>query len=135
MKEENKKFLGIDWGDARIGLALGDSETKMASPFKTVRNLDEVIKTVKAERVEMIVVGKPIKMSGQTDKLTAEFEVFAENLEKATGVPIKYIDERLTSKAADALPGSKKTKAGRDEIAAMIILQSFFDKEQKEHEE
>jgi putative holliday junction resolvase len=127
MYHDNIKYLGIDWGDARIGLALGDSETKMASPFTTVKNLEEVIEIIKDEDVEMIVVGKPVKMSGQTDKLTAEFEIFAEKLEKATGVPVEYVDERLTSKAADALPGSKKTKAGRDEIAAMIILQSYFD--------
>ncbi len=129
MDHDNIKHLGIDWGEARIGLALGDSETKMASPFKTVRNLEEVVKTIKDEDIGVIVVGQPVKMSGQTDKLTAEFEIFAEKLEKATGVPVKYIDERLTSKAADALPGSQKTKAGRDEIAAMIILQSYFDKQ------
>jgi RNase H-fold protein (predicted Holliday junction resolvase) len=52
---------------------------------------------------------------------------FVARLEKKTALPIVFLDERLSSLAADALIGTKKTKAGRDEIAATIILQGYLD--------
>ena len=57
-----------------------------------------------------------------------KFNKFVEELKNKTNISIEMMDERLSSKAADALPGDKKTKSGRDEIAAMIILQSYLDK-------
>lgn len=124
----NIRFLGVDWGEARIGLALGDSDTKLAIPYKTVSGLAEVLQVAREEGVEKIIVGKPVKMSGSQENLTEGFCDFIKLLEKEAEIKIEYIDERLTSKAADALIGDKKTKAGRDEIAAMLILQTYFDK-------
>jgi len=53
---------------------------------------------------------------------------FLEELRAEVDLPVKAFDERLSSKAADALSGDKKTKASRDAVAAMLILQSFFDR-------
>lgn len=128
MVEDNKKFLGIDWGEARIGLALGDSEIKLASPYKTIKSSKEVLDVVLEEGIDEIVVGKPTKMSGE-EKYLDEFNKFVAELKNDLAIPIFLYDERLTSLAADSLEGNKKVKASRDEIAAMLILQSFLDKE------
>jgi putative Holliday junction resolvase len=127
MDTEIKIYLGVDWGGKRVGLALGDSETKMAMPFKTVANAAEVAKTANEEMVDVLILGEPIKMRGAADGLDKNFEIFLAELKNLLPeIKIELVDERLSSKAADALPGGEM-KASRDEIAAMIILQSFLD--------
>ncbi|MDD5071774.1 MAG: Holliday junction resolvase RuvX [Patescibacteria group bacterium] len=128
MAEAEKKYLGVDWGEKRIGLALGDDETKIATPYKTVGNVEEIIKIIKEERVNVVVVGKPLKMQNEKLKMQNEFLDFLALLKKKLDIPVETVDERLSSKAADALAGNKKEKAGRDEIAAMLILQNYLDK-------
>jgi len=124
-----KKYLGVDWGEKRIGLALGDSETKVATPFRTAGDMAELVKVVKGEEIDVVVVGRPGRITNYELRITNEkYNKFIDDLKKKITVPIKLVDERLSSKAADALPGDKKTKAGRDEIAAMLILQSYLDK-------
>ncbi len=122
-----KKYLSIDWGASRIGLAVGDSETRVAIPFKVVSSIKEVLAAIREEEVDEVVVGQPIKMSGQKDGLTAGFGVFLDALKNNISLPVILVDERLSSKAADALAGTKKTKAARDALAAMLILQGYFD--------
>ena len=128
MNYSEKKYLGIDWGGKRIGLALGDSETKLASPFCVVARASEVVDIINKEKIDYLIIGQPIKMSGAKDNFTADFEEFLDFIKDNCDVPVELIDERLTSKAADALQGTKKTKAARDSLAAMLILQSYFDK-------
>ncbi len=123
-----KKYLSIDWGKKRIGLALGDSETRLASPFCVVAQASEIIDIINKEKIDYLIIGQPIKMSGASDKFTEGFEEFLDFIKNNCDKPIELIDERLTSKAADALSGTKKTKASRDSLAAMLILQSYFDK-------
>lgn len=122
------KYLGIDWGEKRIGLAIGDSETRIVVPFKVVNNIDEIIKIVKKESIAVIIVGKPLKMRDNKYELHDKFLTFIKELRASMSIPIKTIDERLSSKAADALIGDKKTKAARDAVAAMLILQNYLDK-------
>ena len=121
------KYLGIDWGEKRIGLALGDSETNIAMPYKTVKNIDEIRKIIKQENIETIVIGKPLSIANSQFPISREFNKFITDFKKYIKIPIKLFDERLSSKAADKLTGGKKAKAGRDELAAMIILQSYLD--------
>lgn len=122
----DKKYLGIDWGEKRIGLSLADEETKLALPFKTAESLADVLKIIKEEEIDLIVLGSPKKMSGQAvdNKLWLSF---LDNLKKLSLKPVVLIDERLSSLAADALPGLQKDKAKRDEIAASLILQAYLD--------
>lgn len=124
MKIEN--YLGIDWGGKRIGLALGSGETKLALPFKTAYSLQEVLAVVRLEEIEAIVLGDPRKMSGEEAK-NKEWSLFWQILQKKVEVPIFLQDERLSSKAVDALEGTKREKVSRDEMAAALILQSYFD--------
>ncbi|MDO8667598.1 MAG: Holliday junction resolvase RuvX [bacterium] len=122
-------YLGIDWGEVRIGLALADGETKMATPFKTVKDVLEVAQIVESEAIDTVVLGKPVSMMNYEPlTLNEKYNKFIDELKSKIKIPLELIDERLSSKAADALAGTKKTKASRDEIAAMIILQSYLDK-------
>ena len=128
MVRVEKKYLGIDWGEKRIGLALGDSEIKLATPYKIVNGIDEIIKIIKEEKIDVVVIGKPLKMQNEKLKMQDEFLDFLVLLKKRLDIPIETVDERLSSKAVDALPGDKKTKAGRDAVAAMLILQNYLDR-------
>jgi putative transcription antitermination factor YqgF len=128
MDSEFKIYLGVDWGEKRIGLSLADSETKLATPFKTVSDFSELAGVIKEEGIDVLVVGQPIKMRGAAEGLAPEFLKFTEDLKRLLpDQEIVFIDERLSSKAADALPGGD-LKAKRDEIAAMIILQDYLNK-------
>jgi len=121
-------YLGVDWGEKRIGLSLADNEVKIATPFKTVNNAKDVVNTAKEEGVDAIIIGHPIKMNGDKENLNPDFLAFMKQIEEMSDeFKIRLIDERLSSLAADKLPGNKKTKASRDEIAATLILQSYLD--------
>jgi len=127
--ELRKKYLGVDWGEARIGLALADGEIKIATPFKTVGSVLEVAQVVEDEEIDVIVVGEPMSIKNYEFEITNEkYNKFIADLKSQVKIPIELADERLSSKAGDALIGNKKTKASRDEIAAMLILQSYLDK-------
>ncbi|MFZ4631833.1 MAG: Holliday junction resolvase RuvX [Patescibacteria group bacterium] len=123
---DDKKYLGIDWGEKRIGLALADEETCLALPFKTVSSLTELLAVIKEEEIDEIVIGSPKKMNGDVANNPLWLN-FVEQLEIKSGKKINFLDERLSSLAADALSGEKKDKAERDEIAATIILQDYLD--------
>lgn len=127
--KSDKKYLGIDWGGARIGLALADGETKIATPFKVAGDLAEVLKVISEEEIDVVVIGKPVSIKNHEPRTAnQEYNKFVEELKSKINLPIELVDERLSSKAADALAGDKKTKVARDIIAAMIILQSYLDR-------
>ena len=122
-----KKYLGIDWGEKRIGLATGDSEVNLALPLKTVANLAEVLSVLKEEETDIIVLGMPQKMSGQAAD-NPLWQNFRDQLRERGGRPLVLVDERLSSRAADSLAGETGEKAERDEIAATLILQDYLDR-------
>ena len=130
MKENNnKKYLGIDWGEKRIGLATADSETKIAIPYKVISNIKELKQIIISEDIDIIVIGKPFKMKSKDLELNKNFLSFLEILKKELEkekIKIKLVDERLSSKQADSLEGNKKNKAPRDAIAASIILEAYI---------
>ncbi len=123
---ETKKYLGVDWGEKRIGLATADEETLLALPLKTVATLEELLAVISEEEIDEIIIGSPKKMSGEAANNPA-WQEFVNRLKAKTVKPINFLDERLSSLAADALSGEKKDKAERDEIAATIILQDYLD--------
>lgn len=123
------QHLGIDYGDRWIGLALGDDETNIASPFLTVENngeqtLIEIETLVMSEGVDVIVVGVPFN-PGQSEEQQEKTRAFIRELGYRVLCPIREFDERFTSKEAR----THMREGGGDEhaLAAMLILQSFFD--------
>jgi len=124
---EEKRYLGIDWGEVRIGLSLGDSILCLATPYRVVSGLAEVLEVIEEESIDEIVLGHPLKMKNIDKNFHKDYLKFSKDLNNSTDKIIHLNDERLSSKAADSLLGDKKTKAARDAVAAMLILQSFLD--------
>ncbi|MDP3899864.1 MAG: RuvX/YqgF family protein [bacterium] len=126
-----KKYLGIDYGTERFGLAIADDESKTAVVCGTVSSVDDIIDIAKKESIDVMVVGTPYSIVNKDNVLPKDFQKFKHTLAAAKGIKgieIVFADERLSSKYADSLIGDKKTKAGRDEIAALSILQNYLDR-------
>ena len=115
------KYLGIDWGEKKIGLALGSSETGLALPNKIVENSDNGLEYIKRlcgdEEIGVVVVGS---LRDENKR----FDEFIEFL-NTVGVRVELTDERLTTKMAGRLNTDLK---GRDDaVAAQLILQGWID--------
>ncbi|MBI5465673.1 MAG: Holliday junction resolvase RuvX [Candidatus Kerfeldbacteria bacterium] len=126
------KVLAIDYGQKRVGLALGDSSLFLALPYGVLQRqndellLEQLSKIVSAEGVDTVIVGEPLSLSGQASKQTATCRAFAEFLKTNLSVAVEMFDERLTSKRAD-MPRSAARVRSRDELAAMFLLQDYLD--------
>ena len=123
------KYLGIDWGEKNIGLAVADSDIGLATPYKTVSSINEVIAIVEQDEIDAVVVGTHPQMPVAKFSASDPFRRFVSELRNRIGISIEFSDETMSSLEADKLPGSRKTKAGRDEIAAMLILQGYLDRQ------
>lgn len=120
------KYLGIDWGEKRIGLAISEEDVSLALPYCTVNNLAEILEIIQAEEIGTIVLGAPYKMGGK-EELDLRWQKFKNDLELKTNLPIVVVDERLSSKEADSLKGLGKRQYARDEIAAALVLQNYLE--------
>ena len=132
------RIAGVDFGTVRVGIAITDSQQKIASPFDLYQRQgkDQEAKyfcdLVASEQIALWVVGLPIHTSGSESKKSREARDFGAWLEATTGIPTTYFDERFTSQFADELlkesaMSGKKRKQRRDKIAAQIILASFLE--------
>lgn len=132
------RILGIDWGEKRVGLALSDPMEMIASPlgkieFKDTQTLlAELERVVREKQVAEVVIGLPIRSSGQEGAQAVEVGKLAETLKAKLGIPVHLCDERLTTAAAEkALLESDmsrgKRKQVRDQVAASLILQCFLE--------
>jgi putative Holliday junction resolvase len=128
------RVLGIDYGSSRVGIALGDTESRVASPWMVLHNHDEerLIKDIsdllKSESAELIVVGIPHilrDMSVETNQARKILN-FVERL-KAAQLPVETIDESLTTRIAARQMIERGEKGKRDDLAAAVILQSWLD--------
>jgi putative transcription antitermination factor YqgF len=93
-----------------------------------VDNLDGVLKVIQEEEITKIIIGRPNKMTDLSHDLNPLYLKFLSRLQEATALPVIEIDERLSSKEADSMGGPKNMRAGRDEIAAALILQNYLDR-------
>jgi putative Holliday junction resolvase len=132
-----KRWLGIDLGEARVGLALSDQLGALAHPFRTVvsspRLLDEICAVVASEGVGGIVVGLPKNMDGSLGPAAAKATAFADQLRiKLPALKIVLWDERLTTMEAQralhtAGRNVKQSRKVIDQVAAQILLQNYLD--------
>jgi len=125
------KYLGIDYGDAKIGLAIADSETGLALPYKIISNkkgdflLKELRDIIKSEKIETVIVGVPFNLNSKASSQENKVRQFIDFLRKQFwDVEIIPYDERFSTQAAHKLQAGNKD----DDIAAMLILQSYLDK-------
>src|SRR5258706_3462045 len=104
-----RSILAVDYGRARMGLAIADSETRMAQPLSTMervnRNEDmrRLRELVREHGVKQIVVGLPLRLDGTRGEMAEEVDRFAQRVRKQIGVPVEMVDERLTSWDAERL--------------------------------
>jgi putative Holliday junction resolvase len=135
------RVLGIDFGERRIGLALSDPSGTLASPLPTLKRragkrpplaaLEEIIRE---KGVEAIVFGLPLTLEGSDSDWTRAVRKVARSLGERTGLPVHFVDERLTSVRAEravrslGLPKKKREEKERvDAAAAVLILQAWLD--------
>ena len=128
-----RRFLALDVGERRIGVAMADSQVKIAIPFGCLENdqriITEVTKLLIDHNIDVVVVGYPRNQSGETTKQTLFVEEFVGRLaEIDLDAEIVYQDESLTSVQAEQRLGSKvKDKGEIDAEAASIILQDYLE--------
>ena len=130
-------ILGVDFGRARVGLAISDDLRLLAHPLETIQTAEDTItriaELVREKEIDRVVVGVPRLMSGKMGPAADEVLRFVEKLRRILSCPVVTWDERLTTVAAQrALHESgKKTRQSRayiDQVAAQMILQGYLDR-------
>jgi putative Holliday junction resolvase len=139
------RFLGIDLGTRRVGLAYGD-ELGVATPLPALTQADPaarwaaLLAVARERRATALVLGHPLNMDDTAGPKAKEAEAFAEKLRAALGLPVHLVDERLTSSEAEASIPKKQRRAVRasgivDSRAATLILQDFLNEKFPQPEE
>ena len=131
--------MGVDLGQARIGIALSDFSKLLASPFSTLEHendyesaLQEILKIAATESVDEIVVGIPTSLSAKNTIARDEALKFIDRLTNLTTIKVSQFDERFTSviasrKLRESGHNSRSMKSKIDAIAAVEILQGYLD--------
>ena len=154
MEEETGSVLAVDYGRARIGLAIAETEAQLARPLLTLervnRNEDmrRLRELAREHGVRQIVVGLPLRLDGTRGEMAEEATRFAARLHKQLGLPVDMLDERLTSWEAERLleeqsgrilheakthgkGGSSPVRASVDAVAAAVILKEYLEQRRK----
>ncbi len=134
------RYLGIDFGASRVGLALSDSDGIIAQPYGAIEwsdtddLIEQIAEIITEKRVEIIVIGHPIHLSGESSEMSRKVEDFAKLIgRRLPDKKLVLVDERLSTKQAEAAireGGGKPSlnKEAVDTVAAAIILQSYLER-------
>ncbi len=136
------RILAIDYGDARIGLALSDESETLASPLSTYasvsmrKDIDHIAALAKEKNAGRIVLGLPVNMDGTEGERAQKTRSFGTVLARVSGLEVVYKDERLTTVSAERTliecnVRREKRKQVIDTLSAQIILQSYLDAQQR----
>jgi putative holliday junction resolvase len=129
--------LALDYGTRRIGVAVGELELGIAHPLETIHagseqgRFEHIERLVRTWSPVLLIVGLPSHMDGIEHEVTKRCRTFAQQLERRFGIKTRLVDERLTSNAAsqsltDAGVRRRRQKGVRDQVAAQLILETFF---------
>lgn len=132
------RYLAIDYGEKRVGLAISDPTLTIAQSLETIvyhsrKNLIAALKDIiSQQKVRKIILGLPLTMKGSDSEKTVEVRKFGAELQNQIDIPLVFFDERLTSIQAQQIIrqfGKKPSKhrAKIDQVAARIILQTYMD--------
>lgn len=135
---EPGRVMALDVGERRIGIALSDPTRTLAAPLTTIRAepraaaLKRIATLIREHEVTALVIGLPLTMSGNVGPQATLVQQFADELRQMIEIPLYFIDERLTTAAAERMMlelnlKPEQRKARIDEVAASIILQDFLD--------
>jgi putative Holliday junction resolvase len=134
----NGTILAFDFGEKRIGVAVGETSVRQAHPLTVIdaEKRDDRFGRIAALIAEWkpatLVVGHPLHMDGTPHEITARAARFANQLRGRFGLPVAEIDERLSSadaasRLAEAGHSARDAKRHLDSVAAQLILQGYFD--------
>ena len=131
------RTLGIDVGEARIGLAISDELGMLAHPLQTVHvkegnPIERVAEVIQRDKIETVIVGLPRNMNGTYGPAAEKVREFVSKLQALAPCTVKFWDERLTTVAAqkqlhEAGRNAKNSRAVIDQVAAQLILQGYLD--------
>ena len=132
------RILAIDPGTVRLGLALSDPSGTIALPLSVLirrseaEDLEALTELVERQEVGLIVIGLPRLMNGRLDAAAEQAQAFGAQVARATGRPVAYWDERLTSVAAERYLIEQGKRRGKrrqeiDRMAATLLLQGYLD--------
>lgn len=132
------RYLGVDYGLKRVGLALTDPDGVLAYPYSVIEwerrddLFQRLLEVIVAERVEAVVVGLPLALDGSDTETTRMVRNFVQRLTRRIDLPVHLADERLSSwEAEEAMKEAgvswKKRKRHLDSEAAARILKSFLE--------
>lgn len=135
---EPGRVMALDVGERRIGVALSDPTRTLAMPLTTIRAeprataLKRIAALICEHHVSALVVGLPLTMSGDIGPQATLVQQFVDELRQVIEIPLYFVDERLTTVAAERMMIDLKLKPEKrkeriDEVAASIILQDFLD--------
>jgi putative Holliday junction resolvase len=123
------RYLGIDYGTKRIGVALSDESNVFALPHSVIQNskklVDDLNTIICDNNIEVIVLGESKNFKGEENPVMKDIKKFKDNIENTLGKRVVYEPEFLTSHQAERFQGKTNTL---DASAAAIILQSYLDK-------
>lgn len=133
------RLMGIDYGDARVGIALSDPLMIMSQGYKTIKNdgtdtlYEEIVSIIKEKEVTKIVIGLPKNMDNSQGFRTDVTMEFADKLKSFTDTEIEFSDERLTTVSAHGFLNEmnvrgKKRKETVDTLSAALILETYMKK-------
>lgn len=132
-----RRILGLDVGTVRIGVALSDPLGIAAQPFEVIDRrkanaLTRIAEIVSENGVERIIVGRPLRLSGEAGLAAQAVDLFVLELAAKVKVPIDLWDERLSTAQAERamIEGGARRETRRqniDKVAAALILQSYLD--------
>jgi putative Holliday junction resolvase len=132
------KYLGIDYGTKRIGVAVSDDTGSLAFPLTVVASgpkaLEEVANIARVNNVEMIIIGESLNFKNEPNEVMEDIEQFKADIGELTTLPVEYQRELMTSMEAArqfAPDGSRKKNPSQEKLdaaAAALILQSYLDK-------
>lgn len=126
------RYLGIDFGTKRVGLALSDEAGTMGFPHATLQNttrlLEEVRAVIAKEAVDAVVIGESRDFQGKENKVAQEAKEFARALTTQSGVPVFFEPEMLTTQEARRDMEGARTVGAVDASAAALILTSYLSR-------
>jgi putative Holliday junction resolvase len=131
-------LLAFDFGERHIGIAVGDSETRLAHPVGRIDAAGDALRfehigaLVREWRPARLVVGLPLALDGAEHLMTGRARRFGRQLQARFGIPVDFADERLTSAAAEEMlraegRGGRRHKHEAHALAAQLILQAYLD--------
>ena len=131
------KYVAVDYGMKRVGIAVSDPEEKFAFPLRTLHRetraafFEELLRLLREEKAEAVVIGLPYNMDGSECLMTRQVRNFTASLKRRIDLPVYWMDEELSSISAEeelkAMGiGGRGKKELLDQQAAVLILESFL---------